>query len=114
MNHAAGVAARRRMIERALRGYVPAGDDLAWMRDHGLRYHFMAEVERHGWDHVMERAIAEATEGAEYLYISLDIDVLDPAYAPGTGTPNHVWLVDSAEKRASLGSKVFDGSTRAL
>lgn len=51
----------------------------------GFRYHFMAEVEKHGWDRVMERAITEASEGTDYLYISLDIDVLDPAYAPGTG-----------------------------
>jgi agmatinase len=35
----------------------------------------------------MERAIEEASEGTDYLYLSLDIDVLDPAYAPGTGTP---------------------------
>jgi agmatinase len=66
---------------------MPGADDLAWMRDQGLRYHFMAEVEKHGWAHVMERALAEAAEGTDYLYISLDIDVLDPAYAPGTGTP---------------------------
>ena len=74
-------------IQVGLRGYMPANDDLAWMRDQGFRYHFMAEVEKHGWDHVMQRAIAEAAEGTDYLYISLDIDVLDPAYAPGTGTP---------------------------
>ena len=47
----------------------------------------MSEVEKYGWDRVMERAITEAAEGTDYLYISLDIDVLDPAYAPGTGTP---------------------------
>jgi arginase family enzyme len=35
----------------------------------------------------MERAITEAAEGTDYLFLSLDIDVLDPAYAPGTGTP---------------------------
>ena len=58
------------------------------MRDQGMRYHFMAEVERHGWDHVMERALTEAKEGgAEYLYISFDMDTIDPAFAPGTGTP---------------------------
>ena len=74
-------------IQVGLRGYLPSGTDLAWMREQGLRYHFMAEVEKHGWDHVMERALAEAAEGTDYLYISLDIDVLDPAYAPGTGTP---------------------------
>ena len=33
------------------------------------------------------RAIAEALDGPEYLFISFDIDSLDPAYAPGTGTP---------------------------
>lgn len=75
-------------IQVGLRGYAPTGDDLRWMRDQGMRYHFMAEVERYGWDQVMERALTEAREGgAEYLYISLDIDVLDPAFAPGTGTP---------------------------
>lgn len=75
-------------IQVGLRGYVPTGEDLAWMRDQGFRYHFMAEVERHGWDHVMERAIAEAKEGgAEYLYISFDMDTIDPGFAPGTGTP---------------------------
>jgi agmatinase len=74
-------------IQIGLRGYAPGDDDLAWMRDQGFRYHFMAEVEAHGWDRVMERALTEAAEGTEYLFISLDIDVLDPAYAPGTGTP---------------------------
>lgn len=82
-----GHVASHNFIQVGLRGYMPDGEDLAWMRDHGLRYHFMAEVERDGWDAVMERAIAEAQDGPEYLFISLDIDVLDPAYAPGTGTP---------------------------
>ena len=35
-------------IQVGLRGYVPDGEDLAYMRDQGFRYHFMAEVERHG------------------------------------------------------------------
>jgi agmatinase len=74
-------------VQVGLRGYLPDDEDLAWMRDQGFQYHFMAEVERYGWEHVMERAIAEAAEGTDYLYISLDIDVIDPAYAPGTGTP---------------------------
>ena len=96
-NHSHGTPVRRlieqghvngeNFIQVGLRGYAPPDADLAWMREHGLRYHMMAEVEKHGWDHVMNRAIAEAAEGTDYLYISLDIDVLDPAYAPGTGTP---------------------------
>jgi agmatinase len=47
----------------------------------------MAEIEQDGWDTVMQRIIAEAGDGPDYLYISFDIDVLDPAFAPGTGTP---------------------------
>ena len=57
------------------------------MRDQGFRYHFMATVEEYGWVQVMERAITETSEGTDYLYISLEVDMLDPAYAPGTGTP---------------------------
>ncbi len=48
---------------------------------------YMAEVERDGFHKVMERAIAEALDGPEVVFISYDIDSLDPAYAPGTGTP---------------------------
>jgi agmatinase len=70
-----------------LRGYVPDDEDLGWMRDQGFRYHFMAEVEKYGWERVVERAITEASEGTDYLFISLGIDVLDPAHASGTGTP---------------------------
>jgi agmatinase len=58
-----------------------------WMREIGMRYHNMAEVEVRGWDAVIERVLAEATEEDRKLHISFDIDVLDPAFTPGTGTP---------------------------
>ncbi len=35
----------------------------------------------------MNQAVSEALAKAEKLYVSVDIDVLDPAHAPGTGTP---------------------------
>jgi agmatinase len=35
----------------------------------------------------MERALKEAREGNKKLYVSFDVDVLDPAFEPGTGTP---------------------------
>ena len=74
-------------IQVGLRGYWPGESGFQWMREHGFRYHTMAEIERDGFPAVMERVLAEANDNAEYLYVSLDIDVLDPAYAPGTGTP---------------------------
>lgn len=77
----------RNYIQVGLRGYYPDADSFEWMRKEGFRYHTMAEVERFGWDQVMADVIREANETAEYLFISFDIDTLDPAYMPGTGTP---------------------------
>jgi agmatinase len=74
-------------IQVGLRGYWPGEEGFAWMRKRGFRYHTMAEIERDGWDAVMARVLREARDGPEKLYVSLDIDVLDPAYTPGTGTP---------------------------
>jgi agmatinase len=82
-----GYVAGRNFVQVGLRGYIPDDNDLAWMHDQGMRFHFMAEVEKYGWKRVLERAIAEARESTDHVYVSLDIDVLDPAYAPGTGTP---------------------------
>ena len=77
----------RNFIQVGLRGAWPSADGFEWMRDNGVRYHTMAEVEKKGWDAVMKRALAEAREGGRKLYISFDVDVLDPAFVPGTGTP---------------------------
>jgi len=74
-------------IQVGLRGYWPGEDGFNWMRENDMRYHTMAEIERDGWDAVMDRILNEANDGPEYLYISFDIDVLDPSFTPGTGTP---------------------------
>jgi agmatinase len=74
--------------ELAGHGYWPGPDVVAWMEDQGMRSHFMAEVQRHGFDTVLERAVNEALSGsADLLYLSVDVDAVDPAYAPGTGSP---------------------------
>ena len=77
----------RNFIQVGLRGPWPGPDGFEWMRNNGMRYHTMAEVEKRGWDEVMKRALAEAREGGRKIYISFDVDVLDPAFMPGTGTP---------------------------
>ncbi len=74
-------------IQVGLRGYYMDEDGLAWMRKHRMRYHTMVEIEKRGWDAVLEDVIDEAQDGAEYLHISFDIDVVDPSYMPGTYTP---------------------------
>ena len=58
-----------------------------WMRRHGFRWRTMDEVIERGLDAVVAEAIAFARERAPRLYLTVDVDVLDPAFAPGTGTP---------------------------
>lgn len=77
----------KNFIQVALRGYYPDEKAFEWMRLNGFRYHTMAEIEERGWDAVMEDVIAEANDGPEHIYISFDIDTFDPAFVPGTGTP---------------------------
>lgn len=77
----------RHFIQVGLRGPWPSEDGFKWMRDNGMRYHTMPEIVQKGWDTVMETALAEAREGGRAIYISFDVDVLDPAFVPGTGTP---------------------------
>jgi arginase len=46
----------------------------------------MSEIDRRGIETCMREALEHVT-GAAFLHVSLDMDVLDPEYAPGVGTP---------------------------
>jgi agmatinase len=82
-----GSVAGRNFIQIGLRGYWPPPDVVDWMRSQGMRWHLMAEIDERGFDAVLEDGLAEALDGPDAIYISVDVDVLDPAFAPGTGTP---------------------------
>jgi agmatinase len=82
-----GAVQGRNFVQIGLRGYWPPVDTLDWMREQGLRCHFMTEIEDRGAEAVIRDAIAEALDGPDSIYLSLDIDVVDPGLAPGTGTP---------------------------
>jgi agmatinase len=74
-------------IQVGLRSSGPGKSAFEWMREQGMRFHTMAEVEKRGWDAVLDRIVAEASEEGRKIHISFDIDVLDPAFATATGTP---------------------------
>ena len=82
-----GAVLGRNFVQVGLRGYWPPPDVFAWMQEQGMRWHLMTEIEERGAEAVIDDAIAEALEGADSIYLSVDIDVLDPGSAPGTGTP---------------------------
>ncbi len=77
----------RNFVQIGLNSIKPGAKDITWMRENQVRYHFMAEIDRDGWEAVMQRALAEALDGPEYIFVTVDTDVLDPAWAPGMGTP---------------------------
>lgn len=74
-------------IQMGLRASGPDKEAFNWMREQGMRYHTMAEIERRGWEAVIDRVVAEASEEGRKLHISFDIDVIDPAFTVATGTP---------------------------
>ena len=82
-----GAVKGRNFVQVGLRGYWPPVETFEWMKEQGLRYHFMREIEERGADAVIAQAIDEALDGPDHVYLSLDIDVIDPGMAPGTGTP---------------------------
>jgi agmatinase len=82
-----GAVLGRNFVQVGLRGYWPPTDVLDWMREQGLRWHLMREIEERGAEAVIDQAIAEALDGPDSIYLSVDIDVVDPGSAPGTGTP---------------------------
>jgi agmatinase len=74
-----------RYVQIGLRGYWPGEAEFAWQLEHGITSLFMHEIRDRGIRDVVEDALDAVGPGA--LYLSVDIDVLDPAFAPGTGTP---------------------------
>ncbi|MEX2203432.1 MAG: agmatinase [Actinomycetota bacterium] len=77
----------RNFIQVGLRGYWPERETFEWMREQGFRWHTMAEIEERGAEAVIADAVDEALDGPDCIYLSVDIDVVDPGMAPGTGTP---------------------------
>ncbi len=82
-----GAVAGRNFVQVGLRGYWPGAETVEWMREQGMRWHLMTEIEERGSEAVVADAIAQALDGPEVIYLSVDIDVIDPGMAPGTGTP---------------------------
>jgi agmatinase len=76
----------RRYAQIGLRGYWPGEREFAWQSEHRITSFFMHDVRELGIEQVVERTIGLVGEGGP-VYLSVDVDVLDPAFAPGTGTP---------------------------
>lgn len=80
-----GVLDPKRVIQIGLRGSMYDLDDFAYGKKMGVRMVRIEEAMEKGPKTIM--AEARAIVGDDPVYVSFDIDMLDPVYAPGTGTP---------------------------
>jgi agmatinase len=81
----AGHVEGRRYAQIGLRGYWPGEQEFAWQAERAVTSLFMHDVRDLGIAEVTRRAIAAVGGGP--VYLTVDVDVLDPAFVPGTGTP---------------------------
>lgn len=73
-----------RIVQIGIRGPLYGADDFEFHRQHGLEAIRIESVKERGTAWVVER-LRRLSGGA--VYCSFDIDAVDPAYAPATGTP---------------------------
>jgi agmatinase len=104
----AGLVDPGRYVQIGLRGYWPTEREFAWQRERGITSFFMHDVRERGLRDVLEDALRVLGDGP--TFVTVDIDVLDPAFAPGTGTPEPgglttaelLWAVREAGSRLDV------------
>ena len=69
-----------------IRGYE-APEFFEFADEEGLNLYTMSDVRERGIESVTAEAIEAAAEGTDAVYVTFDIDGVDPSVAPGTGTP---------------------------
>lgn len=81
----AGLVDPSRYVQIGLRGFWPEEEDLEWQRERGITSFFIEDLRASG----VEDVVAESLRvlGVGPVFLTVDVDVLDPAFAPGTGTP---------------------------
>jgi len=80
-----GLLDATRVVQIGVRGTGYAADDFDWSRQQGFRVVQAEECWHRSLTPLMDEVRAQL--GAGPVYLSFDIDGLDPAFAPGTGTP---------------------------
>ncbi len=81
----AGSVDPERYVQIGLRGYWPGPAEFEWQAAKRITSFFAHDVRELGIEEIVGRTIGIVGEGP--VFLSIDIDVLDPAFAPGTGTP---------------------------
>ncbi|MDI9644031.1 MAG: agmatinase [Candidatus Verstraetearchaeota archaeon] len=62
------------------------GEELRWVKENGIKFMTSRDLLREGTKS-SSSWLREALKGSEKVYITIDMDVIDPSYAPGVGNP---------------------------
>ena len=96
-----GLVNPKRVVQIGISGSTYSRDERDWPLQQGIRMISIEEFEDLGIDTVIREALRIV--GKEPTYISFDIDSLDPAYAPDTGTPEFGGLTSREVNRMLRG-----------
>ncbi|MGI9524254.1 MAG: agmatinase [Hyphomicrobiaceae bacterium] len=80
-----GLLDAKRVVQIGIRGTAASWEDIDFANANGIRIIRIEDVFSRGVADVMQEA--RDIVGTQPVYVSFDIDVVDPSYAPGTGTP---------------------------
>ena len=75
------------------RGFWPGPETYADMRDAGMKWYTAFQVSEMDLSEIVADAVRRATDDTDAVWISFDVDVMEPAYCPGTGEPEPGGLV---------------------
>lgn len=105
-----GLLDPKRVIQIGIRGSINHKDMWKFSHDSGMRVVYMEEFTDKGWKWAAEEA--HRIVGGGKTYLSFDVDSLDPAYAPGTGTPESggLTMVEAQRLIRSLAGIDFIGA----
>ena len=82
-----GAVPGQNFVQVGLRGYWPHPELFDWMAGQGMRWHSADAVRVERIGRVISQVKTDLRVGERPVYLSVDVDVVDPAFAPGTGTP---------------------------
>ncbi len=75
------------LVQIGIGGWTGSRAGVRNARERGATSITITDIERWGLERVAEMALELAWKNARAVFLSFDIDSIDPAYAPGTGTP---------------------------
>lgn len=75
------------------RGYWPGPDTFEAMRDAGMKWYTSQEVAGGDLTKIADDALERARDGTDAVWMTFDVDTMEPAICPGTGVPEPFGLL---------------------